>query len=204
MPFKSKAQMRWMFANHPRMARRWADHTPDIENLPEKADQDDKEDRSKEASFVNPILGFSRALQTALLKQASAVQKVALRQMFASYLDHAASLLPLAKQASVRLVQKEIASGKSIVAAIKKAFPHLSGEERGLLLANMVKGASHYWNALGRSYLRKAAETGDDDDIESFVRDFAGRARVVRGRHMTTSKARDGQGFAKAVEKMCD
>jgi len=36
MPFKSKAQQRWMFANKPRMAERWADHTPDIKALPEK------------------------------------------------------------------------------------------------------------------------------------------------------------------------
>lgn len=36
MPFKSKSQMRWMFANEPEMAKRWADHTPDTEDLPEK------------------------------------------------------------------------------------------------------------------------------------------------------------------------
>lgn len=36
MPFKSKAQMGWMFANHPEMAKRWAEHTPNIKRLPEK------------------------------------------------------------------------------------------------------------------------------------------------------------------------
>lgn len=36
MPFVSKAQQRWMFANHPRMAKRWAEHTPDIKSLPER------------------------------------------------------------------------------------------------------------------------------------------------------------------------
>ena len=36
MPFKSKAQMGWMFAHHPKMAERWAKHTPDIKSLPEK------------------------------------------------------------------------------------------------------------------------------------------------------------------------
>lgn len=39
MPFKSKAQQRWMFANHPEMAKRWADHTPDIKKLPEHAEK---------------------------------------------------------------------------------------------------------------------------------------------------------------------
>lgn len=35
MPFKSKAQQRWMFATHPKMARRWAKETPDIKSLPQ-------------------------------------------------------------------------------------------------------------------------------------------------------------------------
>ena len=37
MPFKSKSQLRWMFANKPAMAKEWADHTPSIKALPDKA-----------------------------------------------------------------------------------------------------------------------------------------------------------------------
>jgi len=36
MPFQSKKQMRWMFANKPEMAREWAGHTPDAKKLPEQ------------------------------------------------------------------------------------------------------------------------------------------------------------------------
>lgn len=36
MPFKSKAQQRFMFSEHPRIAKRWADHTSGIKKLPEK------------------------------------------------------------------------------------------------------------------------------------------------------------------------
>lgn len=36
MPFKSKAQQKWMFANKPKMAKEWADETPDIKKLPKK------------------------------------------------------------------------------------------------------------------------------------------------------------------------
>ena len=43
MPFKSKAQQRFMFAQHPEMAKRWAEHTPNIKDLPEKIDSDDNE-----------------------------------------------------------------------------------------------------------------------------------------------------------------
>lgn len=28
MPFKSQAQRSWMYANHPRMAKRWQSETP--------------------------------------------------------------------------------------------------------------------------------------------------------------------------------
>lgn len=37
MPFKSKSQMRWMFANEPAMARRWAKETSGESRLPERA-----------------------------------------------------------------------------------------------------------------------------------------------------------------------
>jgi len=51
MPFKSKAQMRWMFAAERRgevpkgTARRWARHTSNIKSLPEK----------KKASFLDTL-----------------------------------------------------------------------------------------------------------------------------------------------------
>lgn len=60
MPFKSKKQARWMFANDPKMAKRWASHTPDMERLPELAEffglQDDllpggKADRRSPSDF---------------------------------------------------------------------------------------------------------------------------------------------------------
>lgn len=36
MPFRSKAQERYMFATMPERAKRWAKETPDIKALPEK------------------------------------------------------------------------------------------------------------------------------------------------------------------------
>jgi hypothetical protein len=35
MPFKSKAQRAWMYANKPEMAKKWEDHTPKGKKLPE-------------------------------------------------------------------------------------------------------------------------------------------------------------------------
>lgn len=37
MPFKSKAQMRFMFARMPETAEKWASETKNIKKLPEKA-----------------------------------------------------------------------------------------------------------------------------------------------------------------------
>ena len=36
MPFKSKAQMRYMFSQHPDIAKRWADETPNEKKLPNR------------------------------------------------------------------------------------------------------------------------------------------------------------------------
>jgi hypothetical protein len=36
MPFKSKAQARFMFAKHPKIAKRWAKQTKSIKALPNK------------------------------------------------------------------------------------------------------------------------------------------------------------------------
>ena len=35
MPFKSRAQEKWMFAEKPEMAKRWAAETPRSKKLPE-------------------------------------------------------------------------------------------------------------------------------------------------------------------------
>jgi len=50
MPFKSKAQMRKLFATEPEVAERWAKHTPDIKSLPEKAPKK-KEKKMKKKSI---------------------------------------------------------------------------------------------------------------------------------------------------------
>lgn len=46
MPFKSKAQQRFMFAKHPKMARDWAHETKDIKSLPEKVKKATREEKS--------------------------------------------------------------------------------------------------------------------------------------------------------------
>ena len=54
MPFVSKRQQRWMFANKPEMARRWAAHTPDLKALPERAAHEPED--AKTASLLYAFL----------------------------------------------------------------------------------------------------------------------------------------------------
>lgn len=57
MPFKSKAQQRWMFANDPEMAKEWADETPDFDKLPEKvAKKKKKKDESVMDKFKKYLI----------------------------------------------------------------------------------------------------------------------------------------------------
>ena len=51
MPFESKSQQRWMYANKPEMAKKWSDHTPDHKSLPEKSKKKKKR-KEKQAAFV--------------------------------------------------------------------------------------------------------------------------------------------------------
>lgn len=50
MPFKSEAQRKWMYANHPAMAKRWQEHTPKGKSLPEHV-------KKKAASALTEALG---------------------------------------------------------------------------------------------------------------------------------------------------
>jgi hypothetical protein len=47
MPFKSKAQQREMFANQPKIAKRWAKETPNIKALPEHVKKKKAKTRKK-------------------------------------------------------------------------------------------------------------------------------------------------------------
>jgi hypothetical protein len=42
MPFKSKAQQGYMFAQHPKIAKRWSKETPNMKSLPMRAKKSGK------------------------------------------------------------------------------------------------------------------------------------------------------------------
>ena len=50
MPFKSKAQMRWMYATHPALAKQWEDKYGIPSSLPNKVNGGNIEARIKRAT----------------------------------------------------------------------------------------------------------------------------------------------------------
>ena len=51
MPFRSKSQQRWMYANKPSMAKKWSAHTPSHKSLPEKSKKKKKR-KEKRAALI--------------------------------------------------------------------------------------------------------------------------------------------------------
>jgi hypothetical protein len=74
MPFKSKAQMRWMFAAEERgelpkgTAKRWAEHTKDTSKLPERKGKGKKDNKEKKSSIISHKNSFFESMFQALLR----------------------------------------------------------------------------------------------------------------------------------------
>jgi hypothetical protein len=69
MPFSSKAQARYLFANHPDIAIEWADKTKSFKKLPDKL-HPHKEDKPKEKNKMNKT-ALEHAVQWRMEKRAN-------------------------------------------------------------------------------------------------------------------------------------
>jgi len=69
-----------------------------------------------------------------LVKQASLL-------MMDSLLTKVAAALPMTKRSAFRALQANLSNGYPLVQSIKMAFPHLSGEERGVFALTLCKSA---------------------------------------------------------------
>ena len=61
MPFKSKSQQRFMFAKHPKIAKEFAAHTPDIKSLPEHVKQSSLESADSFTKIAKALLQINPA-----------------------------------------------------------------------------------------------------------------------------------------------
>jgi hypothetical protein len=71
MPFKSKAQMRYMFANHPEIAKRWSKEYKTPKNLPERV----KKRTKKAESYLEADMTFEEKVVDAINLATSALEK---------------------------------------------------------------------------------------------------------------------------------
>lgn len=74
MPFKSRSQQRWMYATDPKMAKKWADHTPDFKKLPERVGEKDTEKKGFFPMDPIKLLGSAAAEHRMVEKLASDTQ----------------------------------------------------------------------------------------------------------------------------------
>jgi hypothetical protein len=98
-----------------------------------------KKDKDKNASDAD---FYKAVLRRALVKKAAHAYRHQTAQLLCAHLDAVAARLPLEKAAAVRVLQGVVSSGKPLAHAIKAAYPHLGGERRGILAANMVRTAA--------------------------------------------------------------
>lgn len=86
MPFKSKAQRRWMYANEPEIAKRWEKHTPKGKKIPEKVKEKTAAMTPQQKAYIN---GFVKKAATHGLssKQALILLKEAEPQSYKRFMD---------------------------------------------------------------------------------------------------------------------
>lgn len=94
--------------------------------------------KKKEVTAAEAAVDFLRGV---VLKVAKDKYRAEAASAFAGYLDKVAAVMPAEKTAQVRRLQSEVLAGKTLAQAIKVAYPQLSGEQRGLLAARMVRAA---------------------------------------------------------------
>lgn len=80
-------------------------------------------------------------MKKAIAIKVAAFQRKQAADTLVSYLDVVVKHVPLEKSAHVRQLQASVAAGKDLTAAIKVAYPQLTGEERGILASQLVRGA---------------------------------------------------------------
>jgi len=100
-----------------------------------------KEDEEKAAAALSP----RERQKLALDRYRETVRQNAPR-LVCAYLDKAASSLPFESQGPVRVLQQALSAGKPLATAVKLAAPYLSGESRGLFMAQLVRATVHYFN----------------------------------------------------------
>jgi hypothetical protein len=82
------------------------------------------------------------------------------------YLDVVAGKMSLEKAASVRTMQAAVSQGKDLSHAIKMAYPHLNGEQRGILATKLVKAACAVKTAAEKPFFKGKVQGREEADVK--------------------------------------
>lgn len=82
------------------------------------------------------------------------------------YLDTVAGKMSLEKAACVRTLQAAVSQGRPLSHAIKMAYPHLNGEQRGILATKLVKAAAHSKRAGDKPFFKGKVTGREEADVK--------------------------------------
>lgn len=127
MPFRSQSQRKWMFSQHPQMAKRWAAHTPDIKSLPERVRKKKRKRKRKkkareERTAPNPLSRLLRYGRWLVLHSGEA----------------GINNQPL------RILLEGLENGMTALDASARALPHKSAAQRVTWLRALIRHAQHH------------------------------------------------------------
>ena len=174
MPFKSKAQQKWMFANHPDMAKRWAEHTPDIKELPETVKTAAELGRYV-AQMQKEAINFGGLFRSFVGKAAPAAANAAAHSA-------AAAVAPAAANAAARVVTPAAAASAGRVAARNAAATAARAQAAAARAARALPNVGTEMEnimAAGQGIKRVAAPVGN------YFKDLAGYGPKGSLEHVT-------------------
>ncbi len=199
MPFASKAQQRFMFSQHPELAREFAEKT-DFESLPERKRKDKKKMSVKQASCnlsQEKLNSITRAVENM-----SPAGQFKMAVLCVDRLNNAAKLERVFGYKYASVVSSEHMTKVAIWGAIASALPHLvNWGSKGLSL--LGRGASALGNGiLGASGSATAGGAGGvlNRGLNATGNAFNSAAGTLEnaGKNLTTGPV--GQGVARTTE----
>lgn len=105
-------------------------------------------------------------MRHAIIKKASAEFRKEAADTLCRYLDTVAGKMSLEKAACVRTLQAAVSQGKDLSHAIKLAYPHLNGEQRGILGSKLVKAACQAKQAADKPFFKGKVTGREEADVK--------------------------------------
>jgi hypothetical protein len=184
MPFKSKAQQKWMFANHPDMAKRWAEHTPDIKELPETVKTAAELGRYV-AQMQKEAINFGGLFRSFVGKAAPAAANAAAHSAAAAVAPAAANAAarvatPAAVASAARVAERNAAATAARNAAqaarAAKALPNVGTEMENIMAAGQgikrvaAPVGNYFKNSNFQSMIRQIYQNMNNNEQEIVVK----------------------------------